>query len=134
MKIARSKISNNIASVSLKGKATKSYIKEMAAFLLNERRVKDLDSIMRDVSRDWLNSGVVDVKVTSAFPLSSTAKTDVNKLVKDLYPESKKIIIDNQIDENLVGGLKIELPDQRLDVSIRSKLNKFKQLALSGKE
>lgn len=102
--------------------------REVAAYLLETNRVGELDSLLRDVQQQRAETGVVEATVVSAHPLSSAVLSDVKARVKAVYPNARQIIISEQIDPNVVGGIKVELAEQQLDLSIRSKLNRFKQL------
>lgn len=101
---------------------------EVAAYLLSENRVGELGSLLRDIQQQRADSGVVEVAAVSARPLDDKARRDIEAQVKALYPVAKDVIIDEQLDPEVVGGVRLELANEQLDLSIRSKLNRFKQL------
>jgi F0F1-type ATP synthase delta subunit len=76
----------------------------------------------------------VEVIATSASPLTAATKADIDKQVKQLFPSAKQIIVTEERDPEVIGGVRLSLANQQLDLSIEAKLNKFKQLTLSGKE
>lgn len=133
MKVPRTRISDTIAQKTLSSGVTKQLSKEVAAYLLSTKRTEELNSIMRDVQADWAKKGIIDVDAVSAFPISSEVRKDIIAAVRKIYPNSKKINITAQHDPKIVGGVRLELANSQLDLSIQSKLNKFKQLAVSGK-
>ena len=51
-----------------------------------------------------------------------------------LYPDAKKIIVTEVHDPEIIGGVKLSLANQQLDMSVEAKLNKFKQLTTAGKD
>lgn len=106
----------------------KNLAQEIAAYLLAENRTGELDSLARDLIISRTKSGIVEVTAISAHPLTSTVTADIEQRVRDIYPETKKVIIDQRLDDSLVGGVRLEFPEQQLDLSIRNKLNRFKQL------
>jgi F0F1-type ATP synthase delta subunit len=108
--------------------------KKIAAYLLINKRTGDLNSMMRDVKKDWADNGIIDVVATSAFPISDRVKSEVKNEILKIYPSAKQIIITENIDESVIAGIKLELTDKVLDLSIENKLNKFKQLAVAGKD
>jgi len=108
--------------------ANKTLAREVAAYLLAERRTADLASLMRDVVEARAEQGVVEVTAVSAHALDTKVRADIEKQVKKVYPAAKSIIINEQITPNVVGGLRLEFPGQQLDMSVRAKLSKFKQL------
>lgn len=130
-KIRRSRIASAIADKVLAQGTSPELGREIAAFLLSERRTSELESILRDVQVDWAVAGFVEVVATSAFPLDDTTKTDIMSLVRPLYPEAEQIIITEAHDESLIGGVQISVAGQELDLSIEAKLDKFKQLTVA---
>lgn len=134
MKQPRSKISKYIADTSLKTGVSKRLGKEVAAYLLTENRTSELESILRDVRQDWADNGIVEVIAVSAFDISPKVHNDIKAEIKKLYPEAKSIIVTEQHDPSVIAGVRLELANQQLDLTVQNKLNKFKQLAVSGKE
>lgn len=134
MKTARSRIATIIADKSLAGGSKKALSNEVAAYLLSERRISELDSLLRDVQADWAKAGYVEVMASSAHPLSATAKAEITKQIKRLYPQAKKIIVTEVHDPEILGGVRLNLADEQLDLSVEAKLNKFKQLTTAGKD
>jgi F0F1-type ATP synthase delta subunit len=128
MKARRTRIAQVVADRTLKSGASKSFTRELAAYLLTEGRVAELDSIMRDVRQDWAEAGVVEVLASSARPLSGAVKSDIKNRIKRLYPNAKRIIVTERHDPDIIGGVKLDLADRQLDLSVEAKLNKFKQL------
>lgn len=108
--------------------------REVAAYLLENGRVGELDSLLRDVQQQRSEAGVVEATVVSAHPLAGKILSGVKAQIGLAYPKAKQIIINEQLDPEVVGGVKIEFPEQRLDLSVRSKLNKFKQLTAVGEK
>lgn len=102
--------------------------REVAAYLLTENRVGELDSLLRDVSELRARDGVVEVTAVSAHALDDSLRRDIKNRMKQLYPAAEEVIINARLDPEVVGGVRLELANQQLDLSIRAKLNKFKQL------
>ena len=135
MKTPRTRIAHTIADRTLKDGSKKKLSQEIAAYyLLSERRVGDLDSLLRDVQADWAEAGFVEVLATSAHPLSAAVRVNIEKRIKSLYPGAKRIIVTEVHDPEVIGGVRLNLANQQLDLSIEAKLNKFKQLTTSGKD
>jgi F0F1-type ATP synthase delta subunit len=105
---------------------------EIAAYLLDENRVGELDSLLRDIQQYRADDGTVEVLALSAHPLTGDIKTDIERQVRSVYPEAQQIIITEVHDENVIGGVKLQLAHEQLDLTVRSKLNRFKQLTAVG--
>jgi len=134
MKTPRTRIASAVADATLSKGASKAYAREVAAYLLAEGRVGELDSLLRDVQADWAANGYVEVIARSAHPLEAGVKKDIAARVQALYPAAKQVVVTEVADPSVIGGVQIMLADQQLDLSIEAKLNKFKQLAKAGKE
>lgn len=128
MKQSRSKVAGHIAKTTLAKGSSKQLAKEVAAYLLNEKRSSELDSLMRDVQASWAEAGVVEAIASSAHPLDAVTKKQILSEVQRVYPEAKKIVITEQHDPEVIGGVRIQLPNKQLDLTVEAKLNQFKQL------
>lgn len=134
MKTPRTRIASTLADRSLKQGASKKLSQEVAAYLLAERRVSELDSIIRDVQADWAAAGVVEVIAASAHELTAGIRSSIMQQVKALYPNATQIIVTEAHDPEVIGGVRLSLANQQLDLSVEGKLNKFKQLTSAGKD
>ncbi len=133
MKTPRTRIARIIADRTMKsGVSSKRLAQEIAAYLLSERRVNELDSVLRDVQADWAEAGFVEVVARSAHNLTSANKAEIAKRIKQLYPDAKRIIVTEVYDPEVIGGVRLNLANQQLDLSVEAKLNKFKQLTSAG--
>jgi F0F1-type ATP synthase delta subunit len=134
MKTPRSRVSRVVADRALKQGVTKSLSQDVAAYLLSERRTHELDSILRDVQADWAAAGHVEVLAQSAHPLTPALTKDIERQVRRVYPNAQQISIEAALNPEIVGGVRLSLANQQLDLSVESKLNKFKQLTSAGKD
>lgn len=134
MKTPRTRIASTIAQRTLKQGVSKRLSREVAAYLLSERRVNELDSVLRDIQADWAEAGQVEVIASSVHPLTAGVKADITRQVRKLYPNAKQIIITEEHNPELIGGVRLKLANQQLDLSVEAKLNKFKQLTNAGKD
>lgn len=102
--------------------------REIAAYLLSENLTYELESLVRDVMEYRMKKGVIEAKLVSAHALGREVEADVRKILHDEYPNAKQIRIDQELEPETVGGVRIELPNEQLDLTVRSKLNTFKRL------
>lgn len=113
---------------------TKLLAKEIAAYLLVEHRISELDSLLRDIIQYRADHGVVEAVVVSVQGLSDQVKTDIRDLLHDEFPSAKTLAWHDKLDSKIVGGLRVELPNEQLDITARAKLNMFKRLTGAGQE
>jgi F0F1-type ATP synthase delta subunit len=132
MKAPRTRLARFIADKTLKSGTSKRFSREIAAYLLTERRTGELDSILRDVQHDWAEAGTVEVIASSAHPLTARIRSDITRQARRIYPKARSVIITEQYDPEIIGGVRLNLPDQQLDLSVEAQLNKFKQLTMTG--
>lgn len=134
MKQSRTKLAGAIADRTLKSGSSKKLNREIAAYLMSEDGVSELDSIMRDVQAYWAEAGHVEVIARSAHAIPAATEAKIVKQVKSLYPQAKKIVVTSVLDPNVLGGVQLSLANQQLDLSVEAKLNRFKQLTTAGKD
>jgi F0F1-type ATP synthase delta subunit len=132
MKVSRIVLSQIVADKVLQEGVNARFDQEVAAYLLSENRVNELNSIMRDVQADWAKVGIVEVIATSSRKLSPEVRADIKNQTRLLYPSAKRIIITEVLDPEVVGGLRLNLADKQLDLSVRAKLNQFKHLSIEA--
>jgi len=134
MNLTRSQLASVISNHSYKKGVTKPLAKDIARILLETRKTGSLNSLMRDVERDWADLGYIDVIARSAYPLSTQVKTDIKALVIKNFPNTKRIKIIEELDSSVIAGVILELPDRQLDLTIATKMTEFKNFAtMEGK-
>ncbi len=126
-KVSRTTVASVINNKLAKSRG-KQLARELAAYLLETNRTSELDSLIRDVIGARARSGVIEATAVSAHELTPAATSDIKAEIERLYPGAKEIIINERIDIDQIGGVRLELPDKQLDLSVRGKLNHLKQL------
>jgi len=131
-KLPRHEIAKVLAERSLGRVNTKQFSATIAAYLLNEGRTAELEPLLRDIMQYRADRGIVEVVAVSAHPLTDSIRVDIERQVKIVQPDATQIIISEEIQEDVVGGIRLELPNQQFDLSVRAKLSRFKQLTTVG--
>ncbi len=101
---------------------------EVAAYLLENNKVELLDSLMRDVLKYRAGHGMVEATAVSAFPLTSEVRSEVLQALKDEYPSASHYHLNERIDPEVISGVRLEMADEELDMTVRAKLNTLKRL------
>lgn len=128
MKTPRYQLAAVLAERSLGSVNEQTFAEEIAAYLLDEGRIGELDSLLRDVWQYRSDHGIVEVLAHSAHELTPDIRADIEREVRRVNPGAKKIIVTEVIEANVVGGVRLEFANEQLDLSVRAKLNRFKQL------
>lgn len=126
--VTRKQLAEVIGRRTMQVNGQKELAKHIAAYLVSERQKVDIDSLLRDVMQYRLENGLVEATAVSAHELTPVVIKDIENVLRERFPKAKSIAINTRIDGGLVGGVKIELPRETLDLSIKSKLNLFKRL------
>lgn len=105
-----------------KSKDSKKLAESIAAFLIDTRQTKETGAFLRDLESVRLREdGVLEVRVTSARPLTVASQ----EKIKTLF-DAKHIIIHEEQDPSILGGVKVRAHDQQLDTSVRTRLQRLK--------
>ncbi len=97
--------------------------RQIAAFLIAERRSGDLEPLMRDVMAvRYQQTGVLEAAVTSAFPLTPAAKKQITAILP-----TDNLVINETIDPAVIGGVRIEAGSTLIDATIQRQLETIKQ-------
>ncbi len=122
MKYSRLELAQIINRQILDGANSKQLAQEVAAFLLTNSLTDQLDSIIRDIKLIRQQNGILDVKVISRFPLNQPILDNLKQLLKQSYHNVKEILIEPIIDNSLIGGVRLEMADSSLDLSLSNQL------------
>lgn len=107
-------------------KSIKQAVTELAALLLEHRMHGEIEELILDISREYQQQhGVVEADVVSAKKLSSELKRQLERQVAQATG-AKKVLLHEQVDSSLLGGMVLTAPDMELDTSLKTKLAKLR--------
>lgn len=110
-------------------KADKSTVAIISA-LVQQPRGRRIGKLLAQAAATVAESkGAVVATVTSAAPLAAAQASALSKSVGGLY--GADVIINSVIDENVVGGLRVQVGDDIIDGSVATRLHDLR-LALVG--
>lgn len=89
----------------------------LAALLIEERREREADLLVRDIESILADSGQMIVRVDTARPLDVTTKKEIESMF-----DQHEVYIKETVRPELIGGVKITTPTQSLDRTIAKKL------------
>lgn len=126
VKVSRQALARYATDQLLAGKAASTVAKNLAASLIDTKRQKEADLLLSDVNYELQRRGrLVSATVTTATKLSASLKSKVIGMVKRSSGASQ-VILTEQIDKKIVGGLRIETPGQTWDKTIATQLDKLR--------
>ena len=100
-------------------------VKELAAYLVESRRTKELALIIRDINFYLSEVGITSATVTSAHDLSAETKKAIEQFIA-VRTKSSEVALETDIDPAVLGGIKIGLPGYELNQTIAHQLNVLK--------
>ncbi len=124
-KLSRRKLAGNAAARLSSGESKKTVLQELAAYLIDTNRKKEASLIVRDIEAMLVDAGTAIGTVISARPLSSSALEAIESFVKQQNAHVKNVVLREQVDETLIGGIRLELPGHQLDASVKAKLEQL---------
>jgi F-type H+-transporting ATPase subunit O len=75
--------------------------------------------------------GQVDAKIISAEPLSPAMLKEVQTAMQSQVAAGQTVIIEQVTDPSIVGGLQVQIGDQFLDLSIKSRIDEIARMPVS---
>lgn len=120
----RQQLAEAIFDLSNKRSMTK-LSEEVAAYLVANRRTGELDAVMREVARlREIRNGMTEVTATSAHKMNEATIRTIKQLLG-----SDKLTINEVVDADVLGGVRLETSEMLLDLTVRNRLNQLKAAA-----
>lgn len=116
-KLSRRKIAQFVADRATSKKQLTAAIEQVAGYLVDSRRVREATLVVRAIEDELAARGSVIATVTTAHPLDATLRTTIEKLIS-----AKELSLREQVDPEVIGGVRIETPGSKLDATIQTKL------------
>lgn len=128
MKVPRHILAQAIAEKTLAIKDDKLLAREIAAYLLAERRTAELESILRDIMQYRMDHGVLEAEVVTAHPVSDDVLNHARQLLQTAYPDVKTVYVSPRLEPSVIGGVRVDMANEQLDLTVGAKLATFKRL------
>jgi len=123
-KLSRRAIATYVAEQLTAGDSKK-VVLQLAAYLVDTRRTKELSLIIRDIQFYLSEAGAVSGVVTTASELTAETKKAVEKYIKE-QTGAKTVALDSLIDPSVIGGVKVSIPGRELDATVSRSLTVLK--------
>lgn len=124
-KLSRRALALHVATHLVDGKPQKDIAQQLAAYLIWTRRTSELSLIVRDIQFYLAEHGHIAGTVSSAHELTASTLKEIEAYTKAQLG-AKHVSLDTNIDESLLGGIKLEVPGYELDSTIARQLTTLK--------
>ena len=128
MKVPRHILAEAIAQKTLHMTDGKLLAREIAAYLLAERRTSEIESILRDIMQYRTDHGVLEAEIVTAHEVTDQVTAEVKQLLHTAYPKAKTVHLSTRLDPAIIGGLRVDMANEQLDMSVSAKLATFKRI------
>ena len=121
VKLSRRKIAAYLADELIAGR---SITKQLAAYLVESNRVREATLMVRDIESALAERGVLLADVATSRELAADTKKEITDYLKQLSGASS-VEMRSHVDPHLLGGVRIDTPGNRLDKTLRHRLNQL---------
>lgn len=110
------------------GMAAREVSARIASVLISDKRTKDAPALLRAIEKELMIRGISTVHITSAFPVDADIKETLAAMLGAQNPSYVETI-----DTHVVGGVLARSGSNEIDLTVRGKLQKFKNIVVSSK-
>jgi ATP synthase F1 delta subunit len=108
------------------GKDLEIFITNTVSFLFRKKLLSKSSHILEKLEKKInKEQGIIKVKISSVSKLDENIKRDLSTFLLKKY-NAKNILFTEEIDVKFIGGIKIEIDDEVIDLTIFNKLKKLK--------
>jgi F-type H+-transporting ATPase subunit delta len=94
--------------------------------LVKNNRLPFVEGIARKFNEKYkVYKGITEVKFTTVSPLDKAVQKAVFKHIG--FETSQKLSLEEIIDPDIIGGFIIQIEDEQIDASVKTRLNKIKK-------
>ena len=106
-------------------------VRNFLSILITKRRIFFLNSIFKNfLLLASKKRGELKAQLISSKSLTSDELKNLNSEISKVL--GNVVSFDYKVDENLIGGLKMQIGSLMVDTSLKNKLNKYKQIMLEA--
>lgn len=125
VRLSRQQLSRYYAKSLLGGADVKKLAMQLAAYLIESGRTKELQMIISDIEYQMSLNGVVIANVTSAHNLDEIAKIALIDFVYK-HTDARHVHLKERVDPTVLGGIRLKFIGAELDTTIARRLTTLK--------
>ncbi len=123
MRLSRHKLAQYAADQLLDGNTA--VLRQIAAYLIEQQRTHEADLLVRDIESQLAQRGELVARAATAHPIDAQQLTTALASLTGAQTVHVELIH----DPSLIAGIKIDLPDSRLDTTVKRKLTALRSKA-----
>ena len=124
MTVSRRRVAAYLADGLMSDRAHR--IDQVAAWMVTRKRRHQTSLLVRDLASVLSQRGYLTATVTTARPADPATVSRLSTFVQT-HTSATAVELTSTVDNALIGGLKLTLPDTELDASVATKLQTFAQ-------
>lgn len=126
--VSRRQLAVYAANKLLSGEKMSLIAEELAAALLASRRSGQAELLAQDIAFELERRGkIANASITSAYELSQQLRSQIESFVKKAA-KVDQVIINQNIDKSVIGGLRIDTAAHSWDKTLRRKLTEIREV------
>jgi len=123
--IPRNEKSDQIEAL-LKGSKVSSITLNLCTTLAGNARLSELPKVVSTYAQLMkAKRGQVDATIISADTLTQKQNDQIAAAVKASNTDAKEVIISSKVDPSIIGGIQVQIGDQFLDLSVKSRIEEI---------
>ncbi len=96
-------------------------------FLTRKRLISKVPGILEKLNKIINNEEEkLEIKISTKTKLKEEVKKELIFFLKERY-KVKEIVLTERLDEKLIGGMKIEIGDEIIDLTVKNKIKKLEE-------
>ncbi|MFN3505374.1 MAG: F0F1 ATP synthase subunit delta [Caldimicrobium sp.] len=106
-------------------------IERFVSLLIERRRIQYIEEIVSMYQALWDEEvGIARGEVYSPYPLSEEEKKELEEALQKKL--NKQVFLEVRVDPDILGGIKVKIGDYVWDGTLKSQLEKFKEIIIKG--
>ncbi|MEK7095747.1 MAG: F0F1 ATP synthase subunit delta [Patescibacteria group bacterium] len=127
-KVSRRSLARYAADRLLAGDFAPEVAKAVASVLVEDKRLNEAELLLADINFELESRGkVATALITAANDLGDKLRIEIKSLVKKAS-KVDRVILNEQIDKSVIGGLRIETATRIWDKTVARQLNELRKV------
>lgn len=126
-KVSRRALARYAADRLLAGEPASKVAKAVASVLVQDKRSGEAELLLADISYELESRGkAATAQATTAHDLTDNLRSEIKDLIKKAL-KVDQVIINEQIDKSVIGGVRIETATRIWDKTVAHQLNELRE-------